>query len=60
MAEAEITAKQARAEAEFQDRVAVRVLFSKLAHRQMTASEVGVRVLSVFRRCPGLRIQGTK
>mgnify|MGYP003333489142 CR=1 FL=1 len=56
----EVTAKQARAEAEFQDKIAVRVLFSKLAHNHMTAAEVGVRLLSVLRRCPGLWTEGAK
>ena len=60
LASEEVTAKQARLEAEFQDKIAVRVLFSKLAHRRMTASGVGVRLLSLLRRCEGLWTEGAR
>ena len=56
----EVTSKQARAEADLQDRIAIRGLFTRLAYRQMTASEAGVRLLFTLRRCTGLWAEGAR
>ena len=56
----EVTARMARQEADFQDNVSVRVLFSKLARRQMSAAQVGVRLNCLLRRCQGLWAEGAK
>ena len=54
------TAVLACQEADLQDKITVRALFSKLALRQMAAAEVGVRLVSLLRRCPGLMTEGVK
>ena len=52
--------RQAIKNAEFSEWIGVRVLFSRLARKTMSASEVWVRILSILRRNPSLMAEGAK
>ena len=52
--------REALKNAEFQEWMAIRVLFSKLARTTMSAAEVGVRISAILRHNPSLMVEGAK